>query len=99
MKEVEKKLLKISRETSIELRHKVFILYDGNTYGNLGNEIEEAIRNHIKVLDQKIAEKNAKKLLSENNSAKNSEESAQKFEEHKGFPEQMNEQRKRKSTN
>ena len=35
----------------------MFILYDGSTYGNLGKEVEEAIKNHIGILDKKITAK------------------------------------------
>ena len=53
----DKRLLKVSRNLSIQLRQKVFVLYDGDTYGNLGKEVEEAISNHLVVLDTKIAKK------------------------------------------
>lgn len=47
-----KKFIKINRELALEFRRAVFLKYNGDLYGNLNKEAEEAIRSHIKIMEK-----------------------------------------------
>lgn len=57
----EKRLLKVDKDLMTDFRMCVFILYDGDTYGNQKSELEKALKNHIALMKSRMSPEQKKK--------------------------------------